>query len=411
MSNSSEIRIKLEGLQIGMYVSRTDRAWADLPLQLEGVVISRNEEIDMLNKYCNIVYIDTSKGRSASPIYWIMDEQKTVEHQMTDLGKNEFALLRKENYGTIESLSKELVTAEKVYNEIEKQIGIVFTEMGDGNSVDISDLKEAISQTIDSIIRNPTAIKLVIEMQKSDHYAYNHALATSVWCAQFGRQLGLEKRSIEDLALGGLVLDVGKTKIPDTLLNKSDGLTPDEIILLRSHVDLSVQMLINYDDISHNVMRMVATHHERADGSGYPLGIKNKDIPIYGRIAGIVDSFDAMTSQRPFSSIVFSPHKAISNLYELRGSLFQADMVEQFIQTVGLYPTGTLVELNTGEVAVVTAISGLKRLRPTVILILDENKQPYNDFQTIDLTRTKEKTIKRDLKYGDHGIKMDELFL
>ena len=386
MSNSSEIRIKLEGLQIGMYVSRTDRAWADLPIQLEGVVITSNEQIDMLNKYCNIVYIDSSKGRAASPMYWILDEEKTAGQHITDLGKNEFTLLRKENYQTIESLNTELITAKNVYNKIEKQITLVFGDLREGNTVDISDLKEAISETIDSIIRNPTAMKLVIEMQKSDNYGYNHALATSDWCAQFGRHLGLEKKSIEELALGGLLLDVGKNRIPDDVLNKKDGLTPEEIILLRSHVDLSVQILISYDDISHNVMRMVATHHERADGSGYPLGISNQDIPVYGKIAGIVDSFDAMTSQRPFSSIVFSPHKAISHLYELRNSLFQAEMVEQFIQTVGLYPTGTLVELNTGEVAVVTAISGLKRLRPTVILILDENKQPYEEFRTIDLT-------------------------
>jgi len=411
MSSNSEIRIKLEGLQIGMYVSRTDRAWADLPIQLEGVVISSNEQIDMLNKYCNMVYIDTSKGRSASPMYWIMDDQEVQDNPIVDQGKNEFALLRKENYGTIESLTNELVTAKSVYNAIEKQIGLVFDGLEEGNTVDIFGLKEAISQTIDSIIRNPTAIKLVIEMQKTDHYGYNHALATSVWCAQFGRHLGLEKKAIEEISLGGLLLDVGKTKIPEKLLNKREGLTAEEIILLRSHVDLSVQMLINNDQISHNVMRMIATHHERADGSGYPLGISNEEIPIYGRIAGIVDSFDAMTSQRPFSSIVFSPHKAISNLYELRDHLFQAELVEQFIQTVGLYPTGTLVELNTGEVAVVTAISGLKRLRPTVILILDENKQPYDEFSTIDLSRFKDRTIVKDLKYGDYGIKMDELFL
>jgi len=143
MPNNSEIRIKLEGLQIGMYVSRTDRAWADLPIQLEGVVISSNEQIDMLNKYCNIVYIDTSKGRSASPMYWIMDEQEVQDRPIVDLGKNEFTLLRKENYGTIESLTNELVTAQSVYKAIEKQISLVFDGLEEGNTVDIFNLKEA----------------------------------------------------------------------------------------------------------------------------------------------------------------------------------------------------------------------------------------------------------------------------
>ncbi|MFK5894892.1 MAG: DUF3391 domain-containing protein [Pseudomonadota bacterium] len=411
MSNTNEVKIKLEGLQVGMYVSRTDRAWADLPIQLEGVVISSNEEIDMLNKYCNSVYIDTSKGRSASPMYWVLDEQALETREISNQSTNEYTLLRKENYETLEPLNDELLLAKNIYHQVEKQICQVFDNLEQGNSVDISDLKEAVSVTVESILRNPTAFKLVMEIQRADHYSYNRALATSVWCAQFGRHLGLEQKCIKELALGGLILDLGKTKVPDKLLQKRGSLTSDEIIMLRSHVDFSVQMLIDYDDISHNVMRMVATHHERANGTGYPLNLLNEDIPIYGRIAGIVDSFDAMTSKRPFSLVILSPHEAISNLYDLRGTLFQADLVEQFIQTVGLYPTGTLVELNSGEVAVVTAISGLKRLKPTVILILDENKQAYKEFNSIDLTREKDKSIKRDLKYGDYGIKMDDLFL
>jgi HD-GYP domain-containing protein (c-di-GMP phosphodiesterase class II) len=411
MSNSSEVRIKMEGLQVGMYVSRTDRAWAELPIKLEGVVIQRNDEIDMLNQYCNTIYIDTSKGRSASPMYWILDDLEEDNDQAVDLGKNEYTLLRKENYSTVESLTKELDTAKDVYDEISQQIGQTFADLKNNKDLNISGLKEAVSQTVNSVVRNPTALKLVMELQRSDNYGYNHALATSVWCAQFGRQLGLEKQAIEELSLGGLILDIGKIKINDELLAKSGSLTIDEIKTLRSHVDLSIKMLENNLEISQNVMRMVATHHERADGSGYPEGIINKDIPIFGRIAGIVDSFDAMTSIRPFSPLVLSPHEAIRDLYELRGSLFQAELVEQFIQTVGMYPTGTLVELNTGEIGIVTAINGLKRLKPTVMLILDENKKPHDEFNSINLSKQTEYLIKKTLKHGAFGIKMDELFL
>ncbi len=411
MSTGNEVKIKLEGLQIGMYVSRTDREWAEIPIQLEGVVISDNQQIDMLIKYCSYVYIDQSKGSSASPMYWIIDDPQIVSTEQTDLGKNEYTILRKENYAIVETLDNELSVAKDLYNQVNQQIIRTFKALQDSSHIDISDLKAAISETVESILRNPTAFKLVMEIERSDQYNYNHALVTSVWCAQFGRHLGLEKKAIEDLAFGGLILDIGKVRIPEELLKKQGRLTHDEIMMLRSHVDFSVQALVEHDNVSHHIMRMVATHHERADGSGYPLGLLNKDIPLYGRIAGIVDCFDAMTSQRPFSSVVLSPHEAIKNLYDARDKLFQSDLVEQFIQTVGLYPTGTLVELNTGEVAVVTSISGLKRLRPTVILILDEKKHPFPDFRSVDLAKVKNKTIKKDLKYGDYGIKMDELFL
>ncbi|MFK5984612.1 MAG: DUF3391 domain-containing protein [Pseudomonadota bacterium] len=410
MPSDSEIKIKLEGLQIGMYVSRIDRAWADIPIKLEGVVIRNNEEIDMLNQYCDYVYIDNSKGRSASPMYWILDDQQQ-QQGVIDRGKNEYTLLRKEHYNTEVSLSNELDAAKNVYRQVSAQIQQSFARLKQDNDLNISGLKEAVALTVNSVVRNPTALKLVMELQRSDNYSYSHALSTSVWCAQFGRQLGLEKKAITELALGGLLLDIGKIKIPEQLLSKHGTLTADEVKILRSHVDLAVQMLLGNEDLSNNIMRMVTSHHERADGSGYPQGIINKDIPIFGRIAGITDSFDAMTSERPFTSVVLSPHEAINKLYELRGTLFQAELVEQFIQTVGMYPTGTLVELSTGEIGVVTAINGLKRLKPTVMLILDANKKPFNEFNSLNLSKEKDIHIKQTLKYGAYGIKMDELFL
>ncbi|MFK5894893.1 MAG: DUF3391 domain-containing protein [Pseudomonadota bacterium] len=411
MPNNTEVKIKLEGLQIGMFVSKTDRDWSDLPFLLAGIIVRTHKEIDIFTQHCKYVYIDSSKGTPASPMYWIGEQQQEEKHVIIDKGKNEYDILRKENYETVESLGNELETAKNIFNEVSLQINQTFEDLKSNSDLNITGLKDAVSQTVNSVVRNPTALKLVVTLQKSDHYSYSHALATSVWCAQFGRQLGLEKQSIEDLSLGGLLLDIGKTKIPDELLNKTGDLTADEVVMLRSHVDFAIQILVNYDDISHNVMRMVATHHERADGSGYPQGELNKDIPIYGRIAGIVDSFDAMTSKRPFIDSFLSPHEAISHLYESRGSLFQADLVEQFIQVVGMYPTGTLVELNTGEIGVVTAINGLKRLKPTVMLILDENKQAYDDFKSIDLTKEGDYTVRNTLKHGAFGINMNDLFL
>jgi len=156
---------------------------------------------------------------------------------------------------------------------------------------------------------------------------------------------------------------------------------------------------------------MVATHHERADGSGYQLGITNDKIPLFGRIAGIVDSYDAMTTQRVHTEKTLNPHEAITELYNMRGKQFQAELVEQFIQTVGLYPTGSLIELNTGEVGVVTEINDLKRLYPTIVLLLDNNKQPNDDFHTIDLSQASGMKVEKGLESGAYGIKMDELFL
>jgi HD-GYP domain-containing protein (c-di-GMP phosphodiesterase class II) len=158
-------------------------------------------------------------------------------------------------------------------------------------------------------------------------------------------------------------------------------------------------------------MQMVASHHERFNGSGYPQGMTGKDIPIFGHIAGIVDSYDAMVSEQAFSPDKIPPHEAIKELYQSRGGLFHADLVEQFIRAVGMYPTGTLVELNSGEIAVVTEIHGLKRLRPSVMLVLDKSHEPFKEFRIINLSHDRSLSIVQTLKRGEFGIKMDELFL
>jgi hypothetical protein len=134
---------------------------------------------------------------------------------------------------------------------------------------------------------------------------------------------------------------------------------------------------------------------------------------MFGRIAGIVDSFDAMTNLRLYSAEEpMPPHEAIAELYGLRGKKFQAELVEQFIQTVGLYPTGSLIELSTGEVGAVISVNGLRRLRPSVMLLLDSNKEPLEKFRLVDLSRMDEAlSVVRGLPRGAFGIDMKEVFL
>jgi HD-GYP domain-containing protein (c-di-GMP phosphodiesterase class II) len=186
--------------------------------------------------------------------------------------------------------------------------------------------------------------------------------------------------------------------------------------LVRLHVQHSLDIVENTPDLPPGIVEMVATHHERHDGSGYPWGLKGGDIPIFGRILGLVDSYDAMTCVRPYASSR-SPHQAVAELYKQRGVLFQSELVEQFIQSCGIYPTGSLVELSSGQVGVVTEVHSLKRLRPRVMLLLDEDKAPMARFREIDLGETvlddrgAPLSVKCGLPPGAFGIEPSELFL
>ena len=417
----SELKTSIDGLAVGMYVVRLDRPWLDTPFPFEGVRINSADDIELLRRYASFVFVDTQKGPSPAPQFWITGGADKIKLQGSAAPikanfkgtSDEYTKLKKCFYEIRSTLDREMVNAKEIKGEIDASLKKVMTDLQKGKALDIELVKKGVEATVDSILRNPSAFALLLQLEQSDEYAYVHSLSTSVWCAQFGRHLGLERAEIMNLALGGMMLDVGKVRLPKALLHKREAISPEENAMLHQHVDHSVRILSASKVIPPDVLRMVATHHERADSSGYPEGLDNDQIPIYGRIAGIVDSYDAMTSKRPYTDKIYSPNEAINELYRCRGSYFQTELVEQFIQTVGLYPTGSLVEFNTGEVGVVVEVNDLKRLFPTVMLILDKEKRPRSEFQTLNLSKytSTDLQIIHALPNGAYGIRMDQLFL
>jgi HD-GYP domain-containing protein (c-di-GMP phosphodiesterase class II) len=183
-------------------------------------------------------------------------------------------------------------------------------------------------------------------------------------------------------------------------------------------VDHGIELLRAAPNVDNRVVTMIATHHERFDGSGYPHKLKGDEIPLVGRIAGIVDCYDAMISERSYARPK-SAYDAVRELKSLGGIAFPAELVELFIQAVGVFPTGTVVELNTGDVGIVIGQNRFRRLRPEVMLILDAHKRVRDEFTTIDLLTCDENTgkaeptlwITRGLERGAYGIDPKEYFL
>ena len=416
-----EVKTTIDALEVGMFVSRLDRPWIDTPFALEGVRINSKEDIEGLSKYSYVVFVDTEEG-PAPPIEKQIpissNELKTLDDEQVNIDSDkpkpdsEYQKLRKTFYEIEVGFEEELDKAKSLKVRIENDFKQILMDLRNNQDLDFTTLKDSIHAVVGSILRNPSAFALLIQLEKSNEYTYNHALSTSIWCAQFGRQLGFDESEIRELALGGMVLDLGKIKLPPELLNKIEKITVAEAAVIRKHVHYSLRILTKSKGISQKVLHMVATHHERASGKGYPQGLINQDIPIYGRIAGIVDTYDAMTTPRPYSKKTMSPNEAINKLYNLRDSSFESELVEQFIQTVGVYPTGSLVELNSGAVAIVLETNELHRLLPTVMLVLDKNKEPIEDFKTIDLAENQAGLmVKKALPSGAFGIKIEEMFI
>lgn len=410
-----------------MYVSRLDRPWIDTPFDLEGIRIYSKNDIESLKKYTAFVFVDTEKGPTPDPEHWLSISAEDMRFQSNDAKAvvsinvnktpkkkkiNELKKLRKTFYKIESEFEEELKESKEIKVRIERDFKKVLTDLNKGENLNVETLKDGIHAAVSSIIRNPSAFALLAQLEKANEYSYSHALSTSIWCAQFGRHLGFEVDEIEELALGGMLLDLGKSKLPPELLNKEKPITAEEGELIKKHVDYGVRILTKTPGITKNVMSMVATHHERTSGKGYPQGLMGDQIPIHGRIAGIVDSYDAMTTSRPYSDVTFSPNDAINELYKLRENSFQAELVEQFIQTVGLYPTGSLVELTSGAVAIVLEVNDLKRMYPTVMIVLDQMKRPLDEFETVNLADERSGLmVKKGLEAGAFGIRSEELFI
>ncbi|MEK6248320.1 MAG: HD-GYP domain-containing protein, partial [Planctomycetales bacterium] len=319
-----------------------------------------------------------------------------------------------EYYKDTVTTKDELVTAKNIHADSLQQLMNVLSSIRQGATIAMPDLEVVSNSMVDSVMRNGTAMALLARMVEKDEYTSSHSLASSIWALVFGRHLGLDRDSLEAVGLGALLLDVGKTKLPEELLNKTGELTNVERSHIQNHIKFGLDIIREADNVDQRVLDMVATHHERFDGSGYPRGWQGNQIPVFGRIGGIVDSYSAMTSKRPYAPAM-SSFDAMREFTALANKHFQAEMVEQFIQAVGIFPAGTLVELNTGEVGVVLKEHQSTRLQPEIAVILDAEKKAIANFETIDL-RNKDGVsptvwIERGINAGDYNLDPRKYFL
>lgn len=374
-------------LSVGMYVSKLDRPWLETPFLFQGFHIESDEVIEQLRRYCDYVYVDVQRSDHTITLpksaVRSNDSGKKAAASDTPSQAPKTPSAREEMDDTA-LLRVEIPNAKKAHDETSEILEKVFSKIRSGESPEIKTVQQTLDPMIDSVMRNEDALSWLTRMKKKDDYVYDHSLASSVWAMIFGKHLGISKTDLSVLAMGAIFMDVGKTKVPSQLLTKQDPLNADEMEQIKEHVRFGVDIVSAIEGIDPRVVEMVQSHHERYNGTGYPQGLSGTSIPIFARIAGIIDTYDAMTTPRPYAEPV-STYAAIRELHKLAGVEFPAEVVEQFVQAIGVFPVGTLVELNTGEVGVVVAQNRVRRLRPKVMLILDRDKEKLSDFSIVDL--------------------------
>ena len=391
--------ISVDELSFGMYVAKLDRPWTETPFVFQGFVVKTDKQIDVLKKLCKLVYVDPEKEEPVGKV--------TPE----DIAKVRGTTVYKEA-ATVEV---ELPRAQKAYTSTTVVVQELSRAVEIGNSIDSSRAHEAAAQITESVVRNPDAMALLIKLQEKSSITLSRAIEVSVMMTIFGRFLQLPQDRLELLGMLGLLQDVGKLKLPAELAT-SGPINAAEVELYRTHVNHSVEVLSKSAGLPPELSGLASLHHERFDGTGYPRGLRGDAIALYGLIAGIVDAFDTLTAPQPMGENM-SPANALSVMYKGRGKQFHPALVEQFIQCIGVFPVGSIVELNSGEIAIVIAQNMVRRMQPRIMVVKDAKGNPLSPYKMLDLMKEPKVgpdepyRIQRTLEYDSVKIDPRELFL
>ena len=403
--------VPVEELEFGVYISELDRPWTETPFKFQGFVLKDDEQLEVLKKHCKKVTIDLEKGP---------DLEDLRLHKRTPAGPKTPSVLEsiksKVKYEEKSTVDVEMPAARAATRKTEGVLKDIFSSVQAGKALDAPRVKEAVTNMTDSVVRNPDAMLLLAKMKQKGEHTLDRALGVSIYMITFGRFLQLPRDQLDLLGMLGLLQDIGKTRVPEDVLTKKGTLNNAEVAVCKSHVTHSVDILKETPGLPPELPGLAGLHHERFDGSGYPNHLKGAQIGLFGSIAGLVDCFDALTHPRPYGEAL-APSNALNILYNGRDTQFDRPLVEQFIQCIGIYPVGALVEMNSGDIGIVIAQNLVRRLQPRVMLVLDAKRYPKKPPLILDLARDPKMDaetpfrIKRTLEKGSVPIDPSEFFL
>jgi HD-GYP domain-containing protein (c-di-GMP phosphodiesterase class II) len=412
MEKREHKKVEVAQLQIGMYVVELDRPWLESPFLFQGFTIRNQDELEQLQGCCEFVYIDVLQSVDWGTRAAASAPSETI--RFSTRGVNLKPSRQRIEYQDQRGFTQTLPEATMLYSVAREYIGSVLEDVRLGKSINVSGARELTDRLTKNIIENENALVWLTQLKNRDEYTSMHSINVCVLSLLFGRFLGLKEEELCPLGLGALLHDIGKMRVPNSILNKPGRLDREEEALMRRHPEFGHAILTRHGDLHPAVLEIALSHHERHDGTGYPRGLKDKALNQYALIVSIIDFYDAVTSDRSYH-LAISPHEALNMMYAAAAQCFPRQLVESFIQCLGIYPIGSLVELESGEVGVVMTVNRQRRLNPILTLVLDSNKQPLPTLKIMNLELQERcespLRVKRILKSHAYGIDVRQLIL
>ncbi|RXJ74614.1 phosphohydrolase [Veronia nyctiphanis] len=368
-------RVAIDELQIGMYVEQIESNSTRTRLRKPGF-IRREETIQRLReKNVEFVLVDLFQSQfmqPLSPTETSVGEQSSIPESM------------------------DLTAAKTLADESKKHLSKLLTNIADGTDLEVEPLKEIGKNIVSNIFERKDAVFWINGIREKSTYLLEHSLGVAFHLVNFGRYLGFGEQILEDLAVGGLIHDIGKVMVRDEILNKAGKLDEEEFLHMKQHQVLSQPILESMPSLSQISKDVSLMHHEKLDGRGYPNGLKDDDISLAGRMAGIADIYDALTSERVYKAAM-SPSEAFKIMISLTPFHLDTDLLKSFIRCVGFYPAGSVIELSNGRVGLVTHENTDDMTRPRVKTFFSIKSGGFREVEHLDLSKRQDISIIRGL--------------
>jgi HD-GYP domain-containing protein (c-di-GMP phosphodiesterase class II) len=380
MSTDASIKkIPVALLRPGMYVHDVNCPWLDHPFFTNGFAVRDAKRVqDIISLGVHELYIDSSRGLDVADAPTETQVQREIDARMEAL-----AVERPTEVGSV-PLAEEIARARSLHGEANRIARDMARDIRLGKQLEMEQVEPLVEKMVDSIFRNQDALLPLVRLKEHDNYTFQHSVSVCALLVTFGRGLRLERPIIKELGIGGLLHDVGKAKVPDAILNKPAKLTDAEFARMKSHVVQSIVILQNTPGVSQIALDVAGQHHERFDGSGYPNQLKGDQISLYGRMAAIVDVYDAITSDRVYHKGM-APTTALGRLLEWSSYHFDPALVKAYVKSLGIYPTGSLVRMESGRLGVVIEQNPENMMKPRVNVIFHATHQRYLKPELVDL--------------------------
>jgi putative nucleotidyltransferase with HDIG domain len=362
-------RVKVSDLRPGMYIHDLNCGWLQHGFFRPQFLIKNPEHIQKMRAQgMDEVYIDTSRGDDIAGAPTQTDIDQGLDRQLKDSASAGSALSPARV-----SQKEEAAAAKRLLGEATDVVEDLLNDVRLGKQVDVAKAGPLVKDINASVLRNPGALISLGRIKAADTYTFQHSVSICALLVSFSHALGMDAATVHEAGLGGLMHDIGKMKVPNEVLNKPGRLTEAEFAVMKSHAALSQELLSGVPGISSLVIQIAGEHHEKVGGGGYPRGISGEAISQLGRMAAIVDVYDALTSNRVYHKGL-EPSEVLKKLLEWSGSHLDGDLVQLFIRTLGIYPVGSLVRLSSGRLAVVVE-QGEDLLKPVVRVVYDVGRK------------------------------------